>query len=74
MTELFDKAAAIVGRMPPADQDYIAEVMLRLAGMCEPEEIEPEHRDAVFEGMVQAARGEFATDEEVAAAFRHFRK
>lgn len=38
----------------------------------DPEEIDPAHMIAVLEGLAQAKRGEFASDEEVAAAFRRF--
>ena len=38
------------------------------------DDIEPEHRAAVHEGMRQAARGEFATGEEIAAALRRFER
>jgi hypothetical protein len=36
------------------------------------EEIEPAHLPAVLEGLAQVKRREFATDEEVEAAFRRF--
>ena len=37
-----------------------------------PEAVPPEHRRAVQRGVDEAARGEFATDAEVKAAFRRF--
>ena len=47
--------------------------MLRLAeGDSEPEQIDPAHLPAVLEGLAQARARQFATDEEVAAAFRSF--
>jgi hypothetical protein len=46
-----------------------------LAGeQTEPEPIDPAHLPAVMEGLAQARRREFATDEEVEAAFRRFEK
>jgi predicted transcriptional regulator len=47
--------------------------MLALAGdEEEPEAIDPAHLAAVLEGLAQANRRQFATDEEVEAAFRRF--
>jgi hypothetical protein len=37
-----------------------------------PEKIDPAHLPAVLEGLAQAKRREFATDDEVEAAFRRF--
>ena len=74
MTELLGKAVETIRRMPPAEQDTIAQAMLSMAKIGELEDIEPEHLGAVMEGIAQAERGEFATDEEVAAAFRRFER
>jgi hypothetical protein len=38
------------------------------------EEIDPAHVSAVFEGLAQARRRQFATDDEVEAAFRRFER
>jgi predicted transcriptional regulator len=44
-----------------------------LAGSeVEAEPVDPAHLAAVLEGLAQAKRREFATDDEVEAAFRHF--
>jgi predicted transcriptional regulator len=76
MTKLLDKALEAVRGLPPASQDEIARAMLSLARMDggEAEEIDPEHLPDVLEGLAEASRGEFATDEEVAAAFRSFKR
>ncbi len=47
-------------------------MMLAMSGNELPETIDPEHLSAVLEGLDQASRGEFATDQEIAAAFRRF--
>ncbi|MBV8736173.1 MAG: hypothetical protein JO007_02735, partial [Alphaproteobacteria bacterium] len=45
--------------------------ILHLAGSeVEAEPIDPAHLTAVLEGLAQAKRREFATDDEVEAAFR----
>ena len=73
MTELLDKALEAVRRLTPRSQDEIAEAMLVLsAAEGEPEAIDPAHLPAVLEGLAQAKRRQFATDDEVEAAFRRF--
>jgi predicted transcriptional regulator len=70
MTKLLDKALEAVRRLPPSSQDEIAHAMLTLAGdEGEPEAIDPAHLPAVLEGLAQAKRGEFATDEQVRAVW-----
>jgi hypothetical protein len=56
MTKLLDRAFEIVRDLPPDGQDDIARVMLRLT---------PEEQDALAASRAAAARGEFATDEQV---------
>ena len=73
MTELLDKALEAVRRLPPRSQDEIAKAMLVLSGEeGEPEAIDPAHLSAVMEGLAQAKGRQFATDDEVEAAFRRF--
>ena len=73
MTKLLDQALEAVRRLPAESQDEIARLLLHLAqGDDEPEEIDPAHLPAVLEGLEQVRRGEFASDEEVEAAFRSF--
>jgi hypothetical protein len=73
MTKLLDKALEAVRRLPPSSQDEIARAMLNFAGNeGEPEAIDPAHLPSVLEGLAQAKRREFASDEEVEAAFRRF--
>jgi hypothetical protein len=73
MTKLIDKALEAVRRLPASSQDEIAHAMLTLAGdVEEPEQIDPAHLSAVLEGLAQAKHRQFATDDEVEAAFRRF--
>lgn len=73
MTKLLERALEAVRKLPAASQDEIARAMLNLAGNDgEPEVIDPEQLSAVMEGLAQARRREFATDEEVEAALRRF--
>jgi hypothetical protein len=73
MTKLLDRTLELVRRLPAESQDEIARAMINLAaGDGEPEQIDPAHLPAVLRGLAQAKRREFATDEEVEAAFRRF--
>jgi hypothetical protein len=74
MTKLLEKALEIVRRLPPDGQDDIARAMMTLAqeDAAAPEAIDPAHLADVLEGLAQARRREFASDEQIAAAFRRF--
>lgn len=67
MTKLLDQAIAVARRLPPDDQDDIARAIMHLAGADEasPVPLSPEEKDAIARSKAAAARGEFATDEEV---------
>ena len=75
MTKLLEKALEAVRQLPAGSQDEIARQMLYWAEAAgEPEQVDPEHLPAVLEGLAQARRRDFATDEEVEAAFRRFER
>ncbi|MGO9170347.1 MAG: hypothetical protein ACLP7P_00045 [Rhodomicrobium sp.] len=71
MTKLLDDAISAVRRLPPSVQDEIARAMLVLAGDEEDGVyiLTPEERAAIEESKAAANRGEFATEEEVAAVW-----
>ena len=72
MTQLLDRAVEAVRQMPPERQDAIAHFLLDLTDDDAPEPLDAEDLAAVEEGLAQIERGEFATEEEVAAVFRRF--
>src|SRR5260370_38342429 len=73
MPKLLDQATEVVRRLPVDSQDDIARTILHLArSELEAEPIDQAHLAAVLEGLAQAKRREFATDDEVEAAFRRF--
>jgi hypothetical protein len=75
MTKLLDKALEAVRRLPPHSQDEIALAMLTLSGNeGQPEDVDPEHFRAILAGLDQAKRREFASEEEIEAAFRRFER
>ena len=69
MTDLLEKAIERVRAFPPEAQDDFARVLLRLAGDDDEPvyQLTPEEEADLDESDAEAARGEFATDEEVAA-------
>jgi hypothetical protein len=70
MTKLLDQALEAARNLPADAQDDIARVVLRLAGADDepPVPLTPEEQTAIAASKA-AARGEFATDEEVRAVW-----
>jgi hypothetical protein len=73
MTELLEQAIDIVRQLPESEQDVAAEFLLAFAARrLPPELLNHETRAAIQEGIAQADRGEFVSDEDMAAFFaRH---
>jgi hypothetical protein len=71
MTKLLEQALEAARSLPPNAQDDIARVILRLAGTDDepPVTLSPEERTAIATSQEAAARGEFATDEQVRAVW-----
>lgn len=72
MTTLLDRALEAARTLPPAAQDEIARVVLRLAGADDevaPVVLSPDEQAAIAVSKAAAARGEFATDEQVRAVW-----
>ena len=70
MTKLLDRALEAARHLPEEAQDDIARIILHLAGDDEVVVLSEEERAAISASQEAAARGEFATDEEVAAVWR----
>jgi predicted transcriptional regulator len=58
---------------PERQEDAIAMLLEMEAEVTGVYQLSDEEREAIEEGMAQARRGEFATDEEVAALFNRYR-
>jgi hypothetical protein len=71
MTKLLDDALEAARSLPAAAQDDIARVVLRLAGTdhAPPLPLSAEERAAIAISKAAAARGEFASDEQVRAVW-----
>lgn len=68
MTDLLEKAVAAVRGLPASTQDDIARVMLMLASEDQtPVPLTAEERAAITRSKAAAARGEFASEEQVRA-------
>jgi predicted transcriptional regulator len=73
MTKLLDDAIQRVKELPQERQDELARMLIDVAASdLAPYVLTDEERKAVEEGLAEAERGEFATDEEVAAMWRRF--
>jgi hypothetical protein len=71
MTKLLEQALEAARSLPPDAQDHIAHVVLRLAGADDetPLPLTLEEQAAITVSKAAAARGEFATDEQVRAVW-----
>jgi hypothetical protein len=67
MTKLLDEAIAKIRRLPEANQDEAAEILLTLASRPKP--LDAATRAAIGEGQAQARRSEFADDEAINRLF-----
>jgi hypothetical protein len=67
MTKLLDRAVEAARSLPPDAQDDIAHVVLRLTGADDepPVPLTPDEQAAITASKAAAARGEFATEEQV---------
>lgn len=76
MTELLKEALRAVQQLPADSQDEITRAMLSLAGGQagdEPVALTAEEGAAIARSKAAAARGEFASDEQVSAAWAKHR-
>jgi hypothetical protein len=71
MTKLLEQAIETARRLPPNEQDDIARAIMQLAGAGGDVlfRLAPEQREAIAKSKAAAARGEFATDEQVRATW-----
>jgi len=71
MTKVLDDAIEKVRRLPEDRQVYVAEILEQIAAaVCGPFVVPDSHRAAVLEGLAEAERGEFVSDEEMAALWK----
>jgi predicted transcriptional regulator len=74
MTRLLEETIAKIRELPPDRQDEAAEIMLLVAAKkVGPVRLDKETRAAVRRGLEQASRGEFVSDEDMAAFLKRHR-
>jgi hypothetical protein len=68
MTELLERAVEFLRGLPPETQDAVARVLLQLTG-DDPSIVwlTPGEEEALRASLLEAERGEFATDDEIRA-------
>jgi hypothetical protein len=71
MTKLLEQAIEAARRLPPDEQDDVARAILQLAAPTDvaPVPLTPAERDAIARSKVAAARGEFASEQDVRAVW-----
>lgn len=73
MTRLLEEAVATVSALPDHVQDEVAYMLLQFAGIATPiYRLTPEEHADLAEAEAEAARGEFATDEDVRAMWAKY--
>ncbi len=71
MTKLLEDAINKVRELPESEQDEAAEMLLSVASKrAGPVQLDDETRAAIHEGREQAQRGEFVSDQDMAAFFK----
>jgi predicted transcriptional regulator len=71
MTKVLEDAIEKVRRLPEDQQAYVAEILEQIAaGGSDPFVVPESHRAAVLEGLAEAERGEYVSDEEMAALWK----
>lgn len=74
MTKLLEEAIAEIRKLPDAEQDLAAEMLLSLVhrGEAEAYELTPEQIAQIETGLSQVRRREFADPEEIERIWRQF--
>ena len=71
MTRVLEEAIEKVRKLPEDRQAYVAEVLEQIAAAgSELFTVPEDHRAAVLEGLEQVERGEFVSDDEMAALWK----
>jgi predicted transcriptional regulator len=71
MTKMLEEAIKRVRELPASEQDEAAEMLFSIAAKSAgPVPLDDQTREAIREGREQARRGEFVSDEDMAAFFK----
>jgi hypothetical protein len=70
MTKLLERAIEVARRLPPDEQDNLAHAIMQLTGEeTSTVQLSTQEREAIAKSKLAAARGEFASDDEVRAVW-----
>ena len=73
MTKLLEVAVEKLSQLPKGRQDELARMLIAVAASdLHPYKFNAEERVGIEEAIAQADRGEFASDEQVAAMWKQF--
>ena len=73
MTKLLEEAVEKLSQLPKGRQDELARMLIDVAASdLHPYELTDKEGVAIDEALTQAGRGEFASDEEVAAMWKRW--
>ncbi|MEN3288142.1 MAG: hypothetical protein V7634_2442 [Bradyrhizobium sp.] len=73
MTKVLDDAIEKIRKLPMERQLYVAELLEQIAEAgSEVFRVPDDHRADVIEGLAEAERGEFVSDEDMAALWKKF--
>jgi len=73
MTKLLDRAIEAVSALPEDKQDELAALVMKFIALREPiHQLTPEEGASFSKSLDQAARGEFASDEDVHSLFSKY--
>lgn len=74
MIKALENAVAKIGKLPEDQQAYAAELLELMAERSSEDVfvIPDDHLAGIFEGLAQTERGEFASDEDVAALWKKY--
>jgi hypothetical protein len=71
VTEVLEDAIEKGRRLPEDQQAYVAEVLEQIVSAgSDPFTVPEDHRAAILEGQQEAERGEFVSDDEMAALWK----
>lgn len=72
MIKILEDAIEKLKRLPTEQQAYAAEILEHVIASADAGKLEipEEHREGVLEGLDQARRGEFVSDEEMASFWK----
>jgi predicted transcriptional regulator len=70
MIKILEQAIEKIRALPEDRQAYAADVLEQIAAANDVFQVPEDHRDAIAEGLEQAKRGEFVSDDEMTVLWK----